>query len=368
MKISNGVRIIGVAAVLAACALAIPAAGLARHAGTCTATTGSASGITSTSATLNGSNAGAGTHYFKWGLTTGYGNTTTGIPGGTGAYSTEITGLASSTTYHFRAACDIDGVDQSFTTSAAGSPAGSESADLGIVKTVTPPTVAVGSTATFKFVVTNVVGATALNAFVTDQLPAGLSLVTATSTQGSCSGTTLVTCTIGTLTSGQSVTVTVVVSAATAGTITNKADVGATNPDPNIGGNNHSSATLVVTGGAGTTTAPTTTSTPPTSTPRPSPPAPVVRVVSRRLSAEAISGTVDTRPAEARCEARVPVRLERVGTPNKLVASKRTGGNGSFSFARPTAAGAYRVVAPRVVVGGRTCLPATSAALRVNAG
>jgi uncharacterized repeat protein (TIGR01451 family) len=369
MQISNGFRIIGLTAALAACALALPAAGLARNAGTCTQTTGSASGITSTSATLNGTHNGGGySRKFSWGLTTGYGNDTAAAsPGAPGALSAAITGLAPGTTYHFAMWCSsiAYGFDASFTTLAGGPPAGSESADVGVVKTVTPATVAVGSTATFKIVATNVVGATALNVFVTDQLPAALSLVTATATQGSCSGTTLVTCTIGTLTSGQSETITIVVSAATAGSVTNTANIGASNPDPNLATNNHSSATLVVTGGAATTTTP-----PPPTTTAPTLPPParrVVRDVSARVGASTIKGTVGTRPSAPACAANVPVRLERTGSPGTVVASKRTGSGGAFSFPRPKKAGTYRVVVPSVVVGGRTCLFAVSAGLPLKA-
>ena len=346
--------------------MAIPAAGLARHAGTCDASTQSASGITSTSATLNGTrlnNAGAGK--FDYGLTAAYGTTTTPAASGLGAYSTTISGLSPSTTYHYRASCNTNGSDVSFTTLAAGSTGSAgESADLGVVKTVSPASVAVGSTATFKIVATNVAGVTVDDAYVTDQLPAGLSLVTATSTQGSCSGTTLVTCTIGTLTLGKSATITIVVSAATAGSVTNTANVGSSHPDPNIAGNNHSSASLVVTGGAGTTTAPTTTSTPPT--PPPALPR-ITRTVSAKVNASSITGTVGTRPSEARCSASVQVLLERVGGPGTPPVRKRTGKDGAFSFARPKAAGSYRVVAPPVVVGGRSCLGAVSGTRAVKA-
>ena len=46
---------------------------------------------------------------------------------------------------------------------------------------------------------------------LTDQLPAGTTLVSATPSQGTCSGTTTVTCDLGTLANGASATVSVVV-------------------------------------------------------------------------------------------------------------------------------------------------------------
>jgi len=93
------------------------------------AVTGSATAVTATSATLNGSiNAGgvSTSTGFEYGTTTGYGQTLSGIPGsisGTGATSVTaaITSLAPGTLYHFRArganSTDRDeGADMSFTT------------------------------------------------------------------------------------------------------------------------------------------------------------------------------------------------------------------------------------------------------------
>ena len=92
-----------------------------------TVTTLAASSVTETTAVLNGSvnpNGGATAAFFEWGTTTNYGNPTiqTGI--GTAVYSdfqASITGLSSSTTYHFRiVAVNIGGTsygaDNTFTT------------------------------------------------------------------------------------------------------------------------------------------------------------------------------------------------------------------------------------------------------------
>lgn len=76
-------------------------------------TTNSASGVNLNSATLNGTlnpNGASATYpvsyYFEWGLTTGYGNTTTTVPGQTGSSnifpSVGISGLTGTTLYHFR--------------------------------------------------------------------------------------------------------------------------------------------------------------------------------------------------------------------------------------------------------------------------
>lgn len=84
------------------------------------------SGINSTSATLNGNLSGLGTAgsvsvFFQWGLTTGYGNTTTPASRTSGGdFSAELSGLSPNTTYHFRAVAEGDGynygADRTFTT------------------------------------------------------------------------------------------------------------------------------------------------------------------------------------------------------------------------------------------------------------
>jgi uncharacterized repeat protein (TIGR01451 family) len=66
------------------------------------------------------------------------------------------------------------------------------------------------------------------------------------STQGSCTGTTTISCSIGGLANGAAATVTVVATATTAGTVTNTATVASTTTDPNPA-NNSASATITVT-------------------------------------------------------------------------------------------------------------------------
>ncbi len=96
------------------------------------ATTNAATSITSTGATLNGTvnaNNNSTTVTFDYGLSTGYGSSLTAdqspVTGATDtAVSKAITGLTPNTTYHFRvdatnSAGTTDGLDQTFTTSAA---------------------------------------------------------------------------------------------------------------------------------------------------------------------------------------------------------------------------------------------------------
>ncbi len=93
--------------------------------------TSSASAITSSSATLNGTLTSLGTAssvdvYFEWGPTAGYGNTTSTQPmTTTGSFSGSITGLTPSMTYHFRTVANggsagtAYGGDMTFPTNAA---------------------------------------------------------------------------------------------------------------------------------------------------------------------------------------------------------------------------------------------------------
>jgi uncharacterized repeat protein (TIGR01451 family) len=87
-----------------------------------------------------------------------------------------------------------------------------ESADLSLTNTASLNPVQATTNLTYSLNVFNqgpTVVATGVR--VTDTLPAGVTLVSATTTQGTCSGTDPVVCTLGTLTMGGGVAVTIVV-------------------------------------------------------------------------------------------------------------------------------------------------------------
>lgn len=89
------------------------------------------------------------------------------------------------------------------------------------------------SVITYTITVTNNGPLAATNVTATDVLPAGVELVLATPSQGTCSGTTTVTCDLGTLANGASATIALDVRVtATGGTITNAATVDADEVDP----------------------------------------------------------------------------------------------------------------------------------------
>jgi uncharacterized repeat protein (TIGR01451 family) len=123
-------------------------------------------------------------------------------------------------------------------------------ADLSIVKTSNAPSGTLpGEQLTYTLAVANGGPSTANGVSVTDTLPANTTFVSATPTQGSCSGTTTVTCTLGTLTSGANATITIVVTVGpNLGPIVNTATVASTNvdPDPNPANNSSTSTVNVV--------------------------------------------------------------------------------------------------------------------------
>jgi uncharacterized repeat protein (TIGR01451 family) len=112
------------------------------------------------------------------------------------------------------------------------------STDVAITKTATPNALLPNSAETFTITVTNNGPAVALGTTVTDVLPTTVTLTSASSTQGSCSGTTTVTCSVGTLASGASATITLrVQTGATTGPTSNTATVTIANVDTNPANN-----------------------------------------------------------------------------------------------------------------------------------
>ncbi len=119
-------------------------------------------------------------------------------------------------------------------------------ADVSITKTDDPDPVLVGGELTYTMMVKNNGALTATDVVVTDPVPDGTKLLSASSTVGTCSGTSTVTCPIGTLQSGDSATVTAVVSVhGRERVVTNTAMVTATSPDDLVENNTASARTHV---------------------------------------------------------------------------------------------------------------------------
>ena len=115
-------------------------------------------------------------------------------------------------------------------------------ADLSIAKTLLNPPAVAGGTATFQIAVQNGGPSSASGVVVVDQLPAGMTFV---SSSGACASTAPpageVTCTVGTVAVGATVTFTITVQIdggiAAGTTLTNNATVAGAEPDPTPGNN-----------------------------------------------------------------------------------------------------------------------------------
>src|SRR5262249_13313897 len=92
----------------------------------------------------------------------------------------------------------------------SSTPSSSLSADVAVTKPGSRSRVSVGGTVPWTETVTNNGPATATNVQLTDTLPAGSTFVSATASQGSCTGAAVVVCSLGSLAKGASATVTIV--------------------------------------------------------------------------------------------------------------------------------------------------------------
>jgi large repetitive protein len=138
------------------------------------------------------------------------------------------------------------------------------SADLELVKTALTPEVHLGQQADFSLVVTNKGPSDAQEAKLIDTLPAGLVYVSAGGASCEAAGQ-VVTCALGTLTAGSSVTVELTTQPVGLGTYTNTAVVSSTTPDPNMSNNSSEATVKVVPVPVVTPVTPPTAVTPPTS-------------------------------------------------------------------------------------------------------
>jgi uncharacterized repeat protein (TIGR01451 family) len=118
-------------------------------------------------------------------------------------------------------------------------------ADLGITKTDSPDPIGVGQLITYLLTVVNNGPDVATGTTTSDTLPGTVTFVSASPSQGSCSGTTTITCSLGTLALNATATVSIVVQAQATGTISNTATVSGTLNDP-VAANNSSTTTTTV--------------------------------------------------------------------------------------------------------------------------
>src|SRR3954449_6466374 len=116
--------------------------------------------------------------------------------------------------------------------------------DLSVMKSGSPATQTLGDgNITWTMVVTNHGPSTATGVVVADPMPAGNTFVSATTTQGTCTGGAILNCTIGTMAAGASVTITLVTTPSTVGQQTNTVNVVGDRPETNTA-NNTATATV----------------------------------------------------------------------------------------------------------------------------
>ncbi|MDH4261024.1 MAG: hypothetical protein OEW16_12095, partial [Gammaproteobacteria bacterium] len=118
-------------------------------------------------------------------------------------------------------------------------------ADLSITKTDSPDPASAGGELLYTLLVTNIGPGTATSVTVTDVLPGGLTFQSATPSQGSCSGTTTVTCNLGAMLASGTASIEILVVTSGPGTVNNSASVTAAETDP-VPANNSASASTQV--------------------------------------------------------------------------------------------------------------------------
>ena len=118
-------------------------------------------------------------------------------------------------------------------------------ADLSVTKAGSPDSVTVGAAITYTLTVINGGPSDATGVTLTDRLPAGVTLVSSSTNRGSCTGTSTVICTIGSLRQGDNAVVTITVTPGSAGALTNTASVEGNERDPREGNNIATETTTV---------------------------------------------------------------------------------------------------------------------------
>jgi uncharacterized repeat protein (TIGR01451 family) len=118
--------------------------------------------------------------------------------------------------------------------------------DLFVTKTDLPDPVQVNGQITYSIVVGNNGPDAATQVTLADPLPADTSFVSVSTTQGSCTGGPVITCNLGTIPKGATVTITLVVTAQQAGVVANTATVVGKEPESTTANNQATATTRVV--------------------------------------------------------------------------------------------------------------------------
>ncbi|HVD25838.1 MAG TPA: DUF11 domain-containing protein [Gaiellaceae bacterium] len=118
--------------------------------------------------------------------------------------------------------------------------------DLYVTKNDLPDPVQLNGRLTYTIVVGNNGPDAATEVTLADPLPAETTFVSVSTTKGTCTGGALISCSLGTVAKGETVTITLVVTANKAGTITNTVTVVGKEPESNTANNRATAPTLVV--------------------------------------------------------------------------------------------------------------------------
>jgi uncharacterized repeat protein (TIGR01451 family) len=164
------------------------------------------------------------------------------------------------------------------TPSATPTPSPSEGpiADIRVTIADSPDPVQVGQDLTYTITVSNGGPSTAPTVRMSDSLPAGVNFVSVTPSQGSCAGTSDITCNLGTLPASGGATVTLVVTPTAAGPLSDTAAAS----DSSVFDFNPTNNLFTAT----TTVLPATTPTPPPQSPTPTPTPPPTAAQALNLS------------------------------------------------------------------------------------
>src|SRR5262249_15470711 len=120
------------------------------------------------------------------------------------------------------------------------------SADLSITKSAAPDLVTVGDRVTYTLTVHNAGPTASRGATVQDRLPPEVTRVSASPSQGACTGTTQISCDLGPIAADTTAAVSIVVDTHRSGEVTNTAEVAGHDFDP-VANNNTSTAKVDVT-------------------------------------------------------------------------------------------------------------------------
>lgn len=140
---------------------------------------------------------------------------------------------------------DTNGEDDVFLAATGFAPSGT-GADLSVSVFGPGAAVVQGGNFGYSITVTNNGTQDATNVTLTNVLPPQVTFSAITASQGTCSGTTTITCALGALANGTSATVGINVNATTVGTAIDTASISATEPDPNTSNNSASVSTPIV--------------------------------------------------------------------------------------------------------------------------